>query len=360
MSSKVEYSHSDRNKWNLKFFQCLSLVLFAICVRLWLSSTATSDNDCDVTRCSQTSVSTVLQPLSTNTPYSLWLLSEHERLESTWLVDERAITEKQIQNVKKTMENYGEEFINQCGYSESWQEVCCSSDRIVAFSVVYYMRCDKTNHSFRQHLNEHTPAIFHNKSDPANSIDCFDSSVFTIDFSSAEHLRRESRQRAHRSLKECGFVKLKNFFQPEMLSRVLSDFESFKRSPQSSDFLYPCQGKARVEYMLPFQPPFNTSQVYQDRRLHQLLLDFLQSRFKLELQTIITSPAGSGDQRWHQGFRFLFHNEERLPAYAVVVGVPLVDVSLAMGPTQVCPRKKLRFYQGYVCDKFVPVTTNLG
>eukprot|EP01108_Squamamoeba_japonica_P007617 TRINITY_DN6440_c0_g1_i1.p2 TRINITY_DN6440_c0_g1~~TRINITY_DN6440_c0_g1_i1.p2 ORF type:complete len:178 (-),score=28.23 TRINITY_DN6440_c0_g1_i1:12-503(-) len=69
----------------------------------------------------------------------------------------------------------------------------------------------------------------------------------------------------------------------------------------------------------------------------------------MELQTIITSHAGSGHQRWHQGFQNLFHPEERLPPYAVVVGVPLVDVKKSMGPTQFCPGKNLRFYQGYTC-----------
>jgi len=74
----------------------------------------------------------------------------------------------------------------------------------------------------------------------------------------------------------------------------------------------------------------------------------------MELQTVINSPPGSGNQRWHQGWRYLWHEEERTPPYTVVVGIPLSDVTLDMGPTQFCPRKKLRLYHGWHCpDEFV-------
>ena len=65
---------------------------------------------------------------------------------------------------------------------------------------------------------------------------------------------------------------------------------------------------------------------------------------------MIDSTPGSRDQRWHQGWRYLFHPEERLPPYAIVVTVPLVDVSPEMGPSEVCVGHKLRFYRGWRCD----------
>jgi len=34
--------------------------------------------------------------------------------------------------------------------------------------------------------------------------------------------------------------------------------------------------------------------------------------------TVITSPPGSKDQRWHQGWRQLFHPQEITPPYALV------------------------------------------
>ena len=47
----------------------------------------------------------------------------------------------------------------------------------------------------------------------------------------------------------------------------------------------------------------------------------------MELMTVITSPPGSKHQRWHQGWRYLFHPDERLPPFAVVVALPLDDVT---------------------------------
>jgi hypothetical protein len=163
-------------------------------------------------------------------------------------------------------------------------------------------------------------------------------------------------------LRECGFVQLTSFFSRDFLRLILADFETFKNvDPNANLFKYPVQGVGRSEYILPFQEPFNTSQVYRDERMMNVLFEFFQSRFKMELQTIITSHAGSKDQRWHQGFQFLFHPEEQLPPFAVVVGVPLVDVPIRRGPTMLCPRRKLRFYQGYNCDHdFVNFESELG
>lgn len=79
--------------------------------------------------------------------------------------------------------------------------------------------------------------------------------------------------------------------------------------------------------------------------MSEILFDFFAGRFKLELATVITSKVGSGNQRWHQGFQYLFHPEERLPPFATVVGIPLVDVDVKTGPTEICPGKNLRFYQ---------------
>eukprot|EP00622_Pseudochattonella_farcimen_P007440 FR743421.1.p1 GENE.FR743421.1~~FR743421.1.p1 ORF type:complete len:132 (+),score=3.23 FR743421.1:403-798(+) len=102
--------------------------------------------------------------------------------------------------------------------------------------------------------------------------------------------------------------------------------------------------------MLPFQPPFNNTGLHDDRRLRRVLEAIFESRFKLELMTVINSPPSSGDQRWHQGWRYLFHPEERLPPYSMVVTVPLVDVAEAMGPSEVCPGMKMRFHRGWTCQ----------
>ena len=39
--------------------------------------------------------------------------------------------------------------------------------------------------------------------------------------------------------------------------------------------------------------------------------DYLGEQIKMELMTVISSPPGSGNQRWHQGYRYLFDPNER-------------------------------------------------
>ena len=46
--------------------------------------------------------------------------------------------------------------------------------------------------------------------------------------------------------------------------------------------------------------------------------------------------------------------------YALVAALPLVPVPLLRGPTQLCPRHKLRFYQGFRCPRPLQLPSRLG
>jgi len=144
----------------------------------------------------------------------------------------------------------------------------------------------------------------------------------------------------------------RQLYAREEVEALRRAYVTFRESEEAEAFRYPCQGEGRVEHMLPFRPPFNTSIFHTDDRLLQILGDFLKEQIKLELMTVITSPPGSQHQRWHQGWRYLFHPDERLPPYAAVVTLPLADVSPEMGPSEMCPGKKRRFYYGWRCDDF--------
>eukprot|EP00475_Leptophrys_vorax_P045021 TRINITY_DN9234_c0_g1_i2.p1 TRINITY_DN9234_c0_g1~~TRINITY_DN9234_c0_g1_i2.p1 ORF type:complete len:437 (+),score=103.95 TRINITY_DN9234_c0_g1_i2:274-1584(+) len=210
---------------------------------------------------------------------------------------------------------------------------------------IHNTECIRGTKDWKDWLDTHTPLAFQNKT---SRIDCYDASQVSIDcsvpWSSAK------TQRAVTLLNECGFVNLVGFFPKDKMNKFKSDWEKFEQNEtESKIYKYPVQGEGRYEYLMPFKPPFNTSFVYQDERMRHILWDLFGGRFKLELPTVITSKVGSKNQRWHSGNNYLFHPEERLPPYAVVVGIPLVDVPLERGPTEVCPRKNMRFYQGYSC-----------
>ncbi|KAJ8599049.1 hypothetical protein CTAYLR_009817 [Chrysophaeum taylorii] len=166
------------------------------------------------------------------------------------------------------------------------------------------------------------------------------------------------------ALRDCGFAYFESLFEKSTIERLRLAIERFLERPDSAAFRYPCQGEGRVEHMLPFEAPFNeTTGIHHDPRIVALARAVLGDRFKLELMTVINSTTErSAHQRWHQGWRYLFSPEERLPTYAIIVTVPLVDVSVDHGPTQICAGHKLRFYRGFRCydDDVVAAATHQG
>ena len=182
-------------------------------------------------------------------------------------------------------------------------------------------------------------------------------------------------KRASDILRECGFVYLDNLYSASFVDRIRSAYENFlvgngsSSSPSTTAtavdpkmFQYPCQGVGRIEHMMPFQSPWNTSNLspYASPILISILDLFLKKPFKLELMTIINSKSNSKNQRWHQGWRYLFQQTERVPPTSLVATLPLDDVTMEMGGTQFCPRKKLRFYHGFRCDNPVQAATTKG
>ena len=217
--------------------------------------------------------------------------------------------------------------------------------------------------NWTKHLSKSTPDTWQNKK---SGIDCrYGAIIPKKDLSSASWSNGEALNKASKILKECGFVYLDDLFTKAFVDELRDfyvDFVSEKNRNVNSNFRYPCQGKGRIEYMMPFAPPFNESNSapYADHRIRAIVSKFLGPPFKLELMTVINSLPGSGDQRWHQGWRYLFHETEHLPPYAIVVTVPLDDVTVEMGGTQFCPRKKLRFYHGWRCNDPVQAATTKG
>lgn len=210
--------------------------------------------------------------------------------------------------------------------------------------------------AWEAHLDQSTPSPFKHANGTVEAwpagINCRDIQQVVVSERelSSGRFTDSTAARAARLLRECGFVYLDNFFPRKVVAQLREAFEAFKKTPLAQDFVYPVQGAERVEYMLPFAPPFNDTYIH-DTRLMKILEGFLGGRFKMELQTIINSLTGSDNQRWHQGWRYLFHPEERLPPYAAVVTMPLCDVTDQMGPTEICPGKKLRFYRGWSCPE---------
>eukprot|EP00946_MAST-07B_sp_MAST-7B-sp1_P003779 g3779.t1 len=219
--------------------------------------------------------------------------------------------------------------------------------------------------AWADHLRETTPRRWlTGPQEPTQNIDCaVDVVVPHNELAEEKWHDGVALGRAVDRLHECGVVYLDNLFSRGFVDALREYYYDFTLTDDATKFRYPCQGAGRIEHMMPFAPPFNSSATspFGDRRLREIISKFLGPPFKLELVTVINSRRGSRDQRWHQGWRYLFHEAERLPPYAVVVTVPLDDVSIAMGGTQFCPRKKMRFYHGWRCDdEYVQAETTKG
>ena len=214
--------------------------------------------------------------------------------------------------------------------------------------------------NWTKYLNLNTPQIY--KQQAASTIDCHSqafiphSDLYTLPIHTIT-------QRAKTIITECGFLYLDNLYNTSFVDSIYTSYSTFINNTNASQpFQYPCQGKGRIEHMMPFQQPWNTSHAspYASPLLQAIIKSILGEPYKLELMTIINSKSKSLDQRWHQGWRYLFQQTERLPPTALVVTLPLKDVTMAMGGTQFCPRKKLRFYHGYRCEEPIQARTTKG
>lgn len=159
--------------------------------------------------------------------------------------------------------------------------------------------------------------------------------------------------RAVSALRKCGFVYLDSLYDPDTIKEWKRAYDEFASSERSEHFRYPCQGVGRKELMLPFESPFNDTRIYGDAFLRGVLSHAFKGAYKMELQTVITSSVGSGNQRWHQGWRYLFDSTEGnqpLP-YAIIVGVVLGNLTAEQGPTEFCAGYNRRFYDGLRCPE---------
>ena len=159
---------------------------------------------------------------------------------------------------------------------------------------------------------------------------------------------------ANKAIRRCGFVYLDSLYESDVVANWTKSFREFmKRENGGGDWRYPCQGIGRSEVMLPFEEPFNETSIYGNIHLRSILAHAFKGTFKMELQTVITSSPGSGNQRWHQGWRYLFDQNERRQkySYAIIVGVVLEDLTEEMGPTEFCAGYNVKFYDGLRCPE---------
>ena len=139
-----------------------------------------------------------------------------------------------------------------------------------------------------------------------------------------------------------GVVAIENVFAPEFIvslrNAFMSDYGRHLVDRETDETLK--VGDKRILVPVEVAQQFNTPQLYANPFVFPLVQDMLGAECVLGSFGAITALPGADDQHVHRDHPFLFHDEAidtAMPAYAVNVIIPLVDVDEHHGTTRVWP-----------------------
>lgn len=116
------------------------------------------------------------------------------------------------------------------------------------------------------------------------------------------------------------------------------DFDKFHTATESAEA--GLRGDGRYEVKLPFESPFICPALTQNRIVFSLLKSFLGHKIEIDEFSYITLERKSKEMHWHQDVDWIFANENfldeksQLPPHAIVMVLPLLDMSVENGPTE--------------------------
>jgi hypothetical protein len=137
-------------------------------------------------------------------------------------------------------------------------------------------------------------------------------------------------------LKVDGFAVLPELIPPPLVERMRARFDELlaeRQGAQPSN-----RGPNRFQMVLPFAPPFADPQLYENPEVLAILEQLMGPDLICTYFASDTPLPGSDYQRVHADTRLLFPETPlSLPAYGVVLNVPLVDVTEENGPLELWP-----------------------
>ena len=138
-----------------------------------------------------------------------------------------------------------------------------------------------------------------------------------------------------------GFLKIENLFPKEFIQTLASAYEKKLNFNEKDMTLSNGTLASNGRYIVPidFKPPFNDPRLYASRILMPLMEELLGSHFILSSLGAFSALPGSTDQHLHADYFSLFEEDvnisSKTPPFAITFAVPLVDVDLINGPTQI-------------------------
>jgi hypothetical protein len=155
---------------------------------------------------------------------------------------------------------------------------------------------------------------------------------------------------ANAALREHGCVLLRGALAPSIIEEMHDQFvaqfgaldsaamQAESAKPPPNPFLL--VGDARYEITLRMAGAFGRPEVFANSLLVPFLHSLLGPDMQLSVCTVVVAHPGAREQHVHRDHGHLFAEPgvgPNLPVYAINVAVPLVDVGIEMGPTQVWP-----------------------
>jgi ectoine hydroxylase-related dioxygenase (phytanoyl-CoA dioxygenase family) len=139
-----------------------------------------------------------------------------------------------------------------------------------------------------------------------------------------------------------GVVVIENAFAPELVASLknafMTDYARHLVDRETDETLE--VGDKRIMVAVEVNGPFNTPRLYANPFVFPLVQDMLGEECVLGSFGAVTAFPGAEDQHIHRDHPFLFDEESidtLMPAYAVNVIVPLVDIDEHHGTTRVWP-----------------------
>ena len=149
-------------------------------------------------------------------------------------------------------------------------------------------------------------------------------------------LSPDKRELAVQSVKVDGYALFERVLPPELTQRLLAEFlQAFDAYVARTD---PNRGANRYQMHLPFRPPFADPAVIENPLAISVLDGLLGKDYICHYFASDTPLPGSDYQRVHSDIPLLFPEMPlSLPAYSVVVNIPLVDHTPENGPLEIWP-----------------------
>ena len=141
------------------------------------------------------------------------------------------------------------------------------------------------------------------------------------------------------TLAERGCLVIQRLFPPELIDAVRGEYERQYARLNPADLPSHLNvGDRRVLLPMALRGPLFDPALYANPLLMTLLTGLFQTPFLIDNVSCVTALAGAADQRPHRDHPPLFREQPGLaaaiPAYAVTVAIPLIDLDETTGTTR--------------------------